>query len=354
MAAHLDDRSYVTRIDPKGMLTLTEQFPDQCRKAVQIAQSTPLPSLPITPTLAMLTGLGGSASGGDFARALFEEYASIPFLVNRDYSLPAYVGKSTFLICASYSGNTEETLSSYHDAKAKGAFVLAVTSGGKLRELAEANGDPVIVIPGGQPPRTALGFMLMPVIVACERFGLIPAQDYEALFSALDAAVAELTVETAEASNPAKQLARSFENAVPILYGLGGWPALVANRWRCQVNENSKNLCFHHAYPELNHNEILGWVKANEQGVAKWVGAVLMQGNESAKMQTRLKVTEGLIAEKCAFTHVSAKGANLLQKMMYLIVFGDFVSLYLAALNGVDPENIDAINTLKSELSKVE
>jgi len=350
----LDDRAFVTRLDPKGMLSLTEQFADQCRRAVEIAKAAALPSLPGTPTVGMLTGLGGSASGGDFVRALFEAHGCIPFLVNRDYGLPSYVGQSAVVFCASYSGNTEETLSAYADAKAKGAFVVIVTSGGKLKELGDAAGDPVIQIPGGQPPRTALGFMLMPVVVAAERLGLLPAQDYDALIASIQATIDRVGVSVAESQNPAKRLARQFHGAVPILYGLGGWPALIANRWRCQINENSKNLCFHHAYPELNHNEILGWVKADEQGVQRWTGAVLLQGDESAKMRTRLKVTEALIADKCAFAHVEAKGDTLLQKMLDLIVFGDFVSLYLAALNGVDPENIDAINHLKAELAKVE
>jgi glucose/mannose-6-phosphate isomerase len=350
----LDDRAFVTRLDPKGMLVLAEQFADQCRRAIDIAKAASLPSLPNAPTLGMLTGLGGSASGGDFVRALFEAHGCIPFLVNRDYGLPTYVGQSTIVFCASYSGNTEETLSAYADAKSKGAFVILVTSGGKLKELGDAAGDPVIQIPGGQPPRTALGFMLMPVIVAAERFGLLPAQDYDALIASIQATIDRVGVSVPEAENPAKQLARQFHGAVPILYGLGGWPALAANRWRCQINENAKNLCFHHAYPELNHNEILGWVKADEQGVRRWTGAVLLQGGESAKMRTRLQVTEALIADKCTFTHVEAQGKNLLEKMLDLIVFGDFVSLYLAALNGVDPENIDAINHLKAELAKVE
>lgn len=348
----LSDRAFVTRLDPKGMLTLTEAFPEQCRKAREIALAAELPPLASVPKLTLLTGLGGSAAGGDFTKALFEAAGKTPFVVNRDYHLPAYVGKGDLVFATSYSGNTEETLSAYADAKAAGATIVAVTSGGKLAELARADGFPVIQIPGGQPPRTALGYMLIPVLVACERFGLIPAQDYDAAFAQVERAIAEWTVE-GPADSEAKTLANALHGKLSVIYGLGGYPAIVANRWKGQINENSKNMTFANAFPELNHNEILGWVKAGEQGVSAWVGLILEDGTESEKMKTRARVTEGLVGATCTFHRVRARGTSLLERMLTLTVLGDFVSLYLAALNGVDPENIDAINVLKNELSKV-
>ena len=135
MAHELDDRSFVTRLDPKGMLRLTEEFPSQCRTALAIAMSAPLPTLDIRPGLVMLTGLGGSAAGGDFTRALFEAQGTSPFIVNRDYHLPNFVGLSDLVFVASYSGNTEETLSAYADAVKAGAKIICITSGGKLADL---------------------------------------------------------------------------------------------------------------------------------------------------------------------------------------------------------------------------
>jgi glucose/mannose-6-phosphate isomerase len=351
MASPLDDRSYVTRLDPKGMLTLTEAFPDQMRQAAAIAESVHLPLRTAPPRLVVLTGLGGSASGGDFVRALFEEQGHVPFIVNRDYSLPNFVEPNDLVFCASYSGNTEETLSAYHNAKSQGANIICVTSGGQLKANADADGFPVIQIQGGQPPRTALGWMMMPVVVACVKLGLIPDANISNAAATLDGCVERWTVEAGD--NAPKRLAQEFHGAFPIIYGLGGWQGLVANRWRCQINENSKYLCSHHTFPELNHNEILGWIKADEQGVRKYAGAVLADGNESMKMLTRFLVTEKLVGDKCHFTRVDAEGSTLLEQMLSLILFGDFVSLYLAALNGVDPENIDSINTLKDALSKV-
>jgi glucose/mannose-6-phosphate isomerase len=353
MAHELDDRSFVTRLDPKGMLRLTEDFPNQCRTALAIAMSAPLPSLDIRPGLVMLTGLGGSAAGGDFTRAIFEAQGTSPFIVNRDYHLPNFVGLSDLVFVASYSGNTEETLSAYADAVKAGAKIICITSGGKLAELAKADGHSIIQIPGGQPPRTALGFMLIPVLVAAERLKLIPKQDFEAAFALVEKLIPTWSVDSPYDQNDCKQLAEALHEKLAVLYGLGSWQAVIANRWKGQINENAKNLAFANGFPELNHNEILGWVRANAQSVQSWVAVILSDGTESDKMKTRAKVTEQLVGPTADFHHIQARGENLLQRMLTLAVFGDFVSLYLAALNGIDPENIDAINTLKSELSKV-
>lgn len=349
----LDDANFVLRHDPKDMYKLTVAFPDQVQEAVAIGQAASL-SLSRTPNLALLTGLGGSAAGGDFVRSLFEADGNIPFFVNRDYHLPSFVDSDSLVFAVSYSGNTEETLSAYADAKKVGAQVVIVTSGGKLADLGEADGFTVVRIPGGQPPRTALGYNLMPVVVACERLGLLPTQNYEALTTLLRDCVRAWAIETFFESNEAKQLAVRLHGRLSVLYGLGSWQSLVANRWKGQINENAKNMTFANAFPELCHNEILGWVKANEQGVAHWAAIVLEDGTESAKMVMREKVTTRLIEGVCEVHRAKARGNSLCEKMLSLALLGDFVSLYLAAMNDVDPENIDSINILKSELSKVQ
>jgi len=347
----LDDRSFVERLDPSGMLRLTEAFPDQCRKALAIAQGVPLPVLRATPSCVVLTGLGGSAAGGDFVKALFDEGGACPFFVNRDYSLPAFVDSQTLVFAASYSGNTEETLAAYADAKERSAKVVAVTTGGKLAETAQKNGDTLVTIPGGQPPRTALGYMFVPVAYACAKLSLFPTPRFEDEFALLDMCVQEWTV--AAEGNEAKRLAEALHEKLAVLYGLGAWQGAVANRWKGQINENAKVMAFANAFPELCHNEILGWVKASEQGVEEWVGVVLEDGTESAKMKKRAAVTASLVKGTAEFFHVRARGKTLIEKTLSLALMGDFVSLYMAALNGVDPENIDSINVLKSELAKL-
>jgi glucose/mannose-6-phosphate isomerase len=277
----------------------------------------------------------------------------VPFLVNRDYDLPAYIGSKDLVFCASYSGNTEETLSAYGDAKKAGAQIVVITSGGKLAEFAKADGFPLIAIPAGYPPRTALGLMMIPVLYACEAYGLLPAQDYEAAFALVEECIKTKWTVEVEGKNVAKELATACHGRVVVLYGLGLWQGSVANRWKGQFNENSKNLAFPNAFPELNHNEILGWVKAHEQGVKQWVGIVLQDGTESEKMKARARVTAKLIGTTCEFHDAYAEGTTLLEKILTLTVLGDFVSIYLAAMNGIDPENIDWINELKAELSKI-
>ena len=353
MHHNLDDASYVLRHDPKGMYQLTVDFPKQVRKAWEIASAASMPNWSAKPDVVVLTGLGGSAVGGDFVKAIFDDSSKVPFIVNRDYHLPHYVGGTSLVFATSYSGNTEETLSAYADAKKAGASIIVVTSGGKLAELARADGFPVIIIPGGQPPRTALGFMLIPVLVACEKLGLIPAQDYEGLIKLLEECANAYRVEEPEVTNLSKKIALHLKGNLGTIYGLGSWQGIVANRWKGQINENSKNMIFANAFPELNHNEILGWVKADEQGVKKWLTLVLQDGTESPKMKARAEVTAGLIASVTDFHTINAPGRTLIEKMLGLAFLGDFVSLYLAALNDVDPENIDHINTLKSKLAGV-
>jgi glucose/mannose-6-phosphate isomerase len=193
--------------------------------------------------------------------------------------------------------------------------------------------------------------MLVPVIVACEKLKLIHAQNLEAAFDLLDECAKEWTVEAID--NPTKQLARKLHGALPIIYGLGTWQGLIANRWRSQINENAKELTFFNSFPELNHNEILGWVEASKLGVSRYAGVILEDGTESAKMKKRAEVSESLIGEICPFVHVQAKGHTLIQKLLSLAFFGDFVSIYLARLNEVDPENIDWLVHLKDELGKI-
>jgi glucose/mannose-6-phosphate isomerase len=348
---NLNDRSFMTELDPRGMLKLTEEFPNQCRQALEIAKQVELPRLENLPNVCALTGMGGSAAGGDFVRALFEEHGASVFTVVRDYTIPNFIGVGDIVFCASYSGNTEETLSCYAQAKKAGAKVIAITSGGKLAEQAREDGHTVCIVPGGQPPRTALGFMLIPVIHFCVEMKLIPEQDFERTFALLDSIAKEFSV---GGNDPqAREIAQDLHGAVPILYGLGTWQGLIANRWRSQINENAKQLAFFNAYPELNHNEILGWVNAGKMGVGKFVGVLLEGADASPKMQKRAEVTERLVSQNAKFHHVRARGDSLLEQMLSLAFIGDFVSIYLARLNESDPENIDSINTLKHELESV-
>ncbi|MBL8048691.1 MAG: bifunctional phosphoglucose/phosphomannose isomerase [Chthonomonas sp.] len=349
----LDQLDFVTRLDPKGMLDLFSKFPDQCAEALSIAQASPLPKWSAKPDNVIVAGMGGSAAGGDFVKALFDADGSIPMVVSRDYTLPNWVGPGTLMFATSYSGNTEETLSAYAQAKKAGANIIVVTGGGKLADLAAADGFPLIRIPGGQPPRTALGLLLLPVVVACEQLGLIPSQNYDQLIQALRDRVSEWGMDVPFERNEAKQLAQNLFGKLAVVYGLGNWQGLVAFRWKSQINENAKDMTFHHTFPELNHNEILGWVNCQNQGVKQWVLITIEDGTESAKIRRRREVSVELLKDRIELYPVVAKGATLLEKMIGVAMLSDFVSTYLASLNGVDPEDITWLNYLKAELAKV-
>jgi glucose/mannose-6-phosphate isomerase len=348
----LNLRSDLTALDPKNMLGLIEGFPLQCRTALSIARAFDFESAVQAPNVVVLCGMGGSAAGGDFVRAIYEAEASVPFQVVRDYDLPNFVDSRSLVFIASYSGNTEETLSAYHQAQARGATIITVTSGGEIGRLSHEHGHRVITVPGGQPPRSALGLMLIPVLWASQGLGLISEQDYEAALSGLDRIGAELGPDAPD--NAAMRLAKDVVGKVTVCYGLGGYRGYIANRWRCQFNENAKFLLFANAFPELCHNEIMGWVAAEKQA-SNYAAIVLEDGHESVRMTTRAAVTADVIgAEKVTFHHVRGSGERLLEKMLTLTFIGDWVSIYLARLNEVDPTQIENIDRLKDALAALD
>jgi len=331
------------------MIDLTEGFPAQCREAFSIANAFDFPNSLHDCKSICVAGLGGSAAGGDFLRALMDESGSTNVVVWRDYGLPSWVDKDTLVIACSYSGNTEETLSAAETAKERGSKLLAITSGGELETL----GIPTCKIPGGQPPRTALGYLFVPLAVAAEKLGYLPKQDFDSAFSLLDHCKEIWGIAAGFDDNIAKRMAESLVGCVPLVYGSGTWGGLVANRWKGQLCENSKVLAFANCFPELNHNEIMGWEGSEKQNVLQWSVLVLESGDESQKMRKRIDVSCEILRPKAELCTVKPQGTSLLERMLSLIYLGDFVSIYLAALNEVDPETIDSINKLKAELAKI-
>jgi len=349
MDINVNNQAPVTQLDPDAMLGLIEGFPEQCRRAFEIAKATDPPTPEILPGVIALAGMGGSASGGDIVKALFEAHGGAAFVVIRDYQWPNYIGVGDVVFCVSYSGNTEETLAIYQEAKKSGARVVAVTSGGKLKEMATEDGFTVYEVPGGQPPRTAWGYLTIPVIVACHQMKVLPEQPIEASISLLESCVAEWGPGSADAAP--KALAEELSGALPVIYGLGTWQGYVANRWRSQINENAKQLAISNSYPELNHNEVVGWIGASKQGIGKVVGVLLKDGTESDRMKTRASTTEKLVPVH--FHHVAAKGDSLLERILSLTLFGDYMSYYLARMNGVDPMDISSIDKIKVALAEL-
>ena len=350
--ACLDNPLRLAEHDPKGMMKLALAFPQQCEEAIRIFRSSGFeaPKPPIRKVV--VCGMGGSAAGGDLLRCVAEEHGTVPVAICREYELPGFADSETWAVFCSYSGNTEETLSCFEKAGERGCQRLCITSGGKLGELAECEGVQVIRIPGGQPPRTALGYLFLPLLLAAEQAGVVSNVDVEHLVSDLERVRDMYGPAVPLADNGAKWLASQLDGRIPILYGLGGYRGVVASRWKCQINENSKMHAFAHVLPEMNHNEIVGWTRARSQS-DRFSVVLLFDGTESERMHRRWEVTRRLI-EPMPVHGIMVDARDLVARMLSMCYLGDFVSLYLAALGETDPEEIAAINTLKAELAKLD
>lgn len=352
----LDDAARRSALDAQNMIPLTHEFPEQCRKALDIAKqfSPPTPRMPIQNVV--VTGLGGSAVGGDLLRVLVEDNGEVPLVVNRDYQMPAFVNDSTFVIAASYSGNTEETLSAFEDAQDRGALLACVTSGGELAQRAAHYGTPVAFIPKGQPPRSAMGYMFIPMLMAAHKVGVIrrdPTTDLQNAIALLEKAREQWNADVPFEKNPAKQLAAKLYGKLPIIYGSQAYSTVVAFRWKTQLNENTKIHAYSNGYPEMNHNEILGWVLAKQQ-VPNLAVVLLRDQMERPKIVARVETTKRLFARAAEVHEVFAEGQSLLARMLHAIYLGDWVSCYLALLYGVNPTDISYINLLKAVLEKID
>ncbi len=351
----LDNKSAIIALDPSGMGKAISEFADQCRRAREIGKAAAIPDSYRDVDNIVVLGMGGSAIGGDLIRSLFEGELTKPFQVNRDYAIPEFVGPRTLVAACSYSGNTEETLSGYAEARRKGAKIMTFCTGGKLKELAQADGYPVVLIPGGLSPRAALGYSFFPIMAVLEKLAFLSPKDreFDEMLAVVERIQARMDVAVPENENFAKQLAREVYGKLPVIYGAGGWRATVAARWKGQFNENAKNIAYWNAFPELNHNETVGWEAPAEVNALVHV-IILRDAEEAPRLAKRVEVTRELMAAAVdGFTEIRAEGTSALARMFSLVYIGDFVSYYLSMLNGIDPSPVRVIDKLKAELAKL-
>ena len=356
----LTDLAHLKLNDPSDMLGAILGLPEQCEDAKKIAIGADLGDLAGRKFASVLiAGMGGSAIGGDLMRATFEPWLTCPVTVVRDYRLPAYVGPDTLVIAASNSGNTEETLSVYAQARLAKAPILAVTTGGKLEGSAEADGVPLIKLPAtGMQPRAAVGYALVPLVVAAVRLGLLPdsvLRDIDETSGVLVAVRKELGPDVPPAANPAKQLANAWVGKIPFVYGSQAERGVVAYRWKTQIAENAKALAVANVFPELNHNETVGWSGTHGQaGVEKHLCVVILRDrSEPAHIVRRVELTKELLADRHVRIDESwSSGSSALARTMSLVYTGDFASCYLALAYGEDPTPVKAIDWLKQQLAK--
>jgi glucose/mannose-6-phosphate isomerase len=340
-------------MDPEGMLARIKELPMQCRQAWQAALSFKLPADYAAIDKVVILGMGGSAIGGDLVKSMVQSEARIPVIVHRDYGLPAFVDDKTLLIASSYSGNTEETLSGFEPALKTKAKKLAMTTGGKLQQMAEANNIPVFKIEYKAQPRAALGFSFIPTLGVLQKLGFITdkSRDVTETVQVLEQLSARLDEKSPLAGNPAKQLAQRLYGCLPVIYG-AGIAAEAAHRWKTQINENSKAWAFYEVFPELNHNATVGFPLPGE--IAKKVRVILLRSplfNERIKL--RYEVTCELLKQAgVQYEFVDSEGASPLSQMVSLVSIGDYASYYLAILYRVDPSPVKVISYLKDRLAQ--
>ncbi|NWF78072.1 MAG: bifunctional phosphoglucose/phosphomannose isomerase [Chloroflexi bacterium] len=350
----LDNASVYRQFDKSGMLLgHLHAFPEQCQKAWEKVLKFELPHEYTKISNVVIVGMGGSAIGGDIVRRLALVESKVPVWVHRDYGLPAFVDERTLVIASSYSGNTEETLSAFTKSLETPCKKLVITSGGKLKELADSKGIPVFVVDYQAPPRAAFPHNFIPLVGIFRKLRLLGGMrpDLREAVDILKKLSTELMETTPLASNPAKQLAAKLCRRVAVIYG-AEMLSEVAQRWKTQFNENSKTWAFFESFPELNHNAIVGYEFPTE---AKQRMFVFMLRSPSLQPRSllRYEATAKLLARAgIAYEIVEARGKSVLAQMLSLILLGDYVSFYLAMLNEIDPTSTHAITFVKHYLAQ--
>jgi glucose/mannose-6-phosphate isomerase len=343
-------REAIARVDASGQLNDVLGLPDHLRDALWRVESA-IMSEWNTPGGLVVAGMGGSAIGGALARAALGDHSSRPIFVTRAYGLPSWTTPETTVLCASYSGNTEETLACYESAGALGAQRVVVTTGGRLAAMARDDGIPVIPVPGGFQPRAAVAYMTVAALEVAALCGAGPrlTSEIDVAASHAEQLVAEWGPEAGQDSL-AKATARALHATIPVITG-AGLTAPIAYRWKTQINENAKVPAFSHELPELDHNEIVGWEGAAELG--RFAAVFLDDSDAHPRVKERIELTERLIAPNAAAClRIETRGESAFERVISLVLLGDLVSIYLATLRGVDPGPVEVIERLKAGLSE--
>ena len=325
------------------MKALVQNFTNQLREAKSIAEKAILSTSSNIENI-IITGLGGSGIGGTIISELISDSCKVPIIANKDYFIPAFVNSKTLLIISSYSGNTEETLSAFNQALAKNAQIICITSGGKILELAKQHQLEFIEIPGGYPPRSCIGYSLVQLIKILVNKGFADKK----LFDDLEKSIVLLEQENEAIKTESQQIAKNLTNKIAVIYSLGSTEG-VAVRFRQQINENSKMLCWHHVFPEMNHNELVGWTTKNEDLVV----VTFHTSFDYERTKKRYDICKPIFSKYSnEVIEIVAKGETKLEQFLYLINIGDWISCYIADLKQIDPIEVNVIDYLKKELAK--
>ena len=318
-------------LDSQNMLQVIKDFPKQCREALGLPKGI---SVSGEVSNIVVIGMGGSAIGGDLLKIYLSD-TNIPVYVNRGYKVPNFVNENSLVFAVSYSGNTEETLSSLNDAKEKKAQIIGITSGGKLGDECEK----VIKVPSGLQPRAALGYLFFPMLGILHNTNTIRVKNDE-----LNEMV-DVLRNVDKFSSEGEALAKKLKEKIPIIYASQALGA-IALRWKTQINENAKMAAFYNVFSEMNHNEIAGY-----KGMDRKFAAVLIRDKyDNERIKKRMDVCKEIMEVNVDVEEVQTEGESLLARMFSTIYLGDFVSYYLALWNRVDPSPVEIIEGMKRKL----
>lgn len=342
----LDNANVIAQRDISNALGLAADTPKQLLHSFNVAKVSPKTEI----NAVVVSGMGGSALQAEFLKTWPQ--LTVPFVISKDYNLPHFVNEHTLVIVASYSGNTEESLSALSQARERGAMIAISTAGGKLLEEAKAQGDVHIVIPEAGQPRMAVFYAYRGIVELIIAHGLVDERVLSELASVagqLERALVNWKSDVPIADNPAKQLAIDIVGKTPIIYA-GPLMAPAAYKWKISMNENAKNTAWCGNLPEFNHNEFIGW---SSHPVQKPFAIIdLVSSFEHPRTIKRFEVSDRLLSGMRPKAHrIEAKGESALEQMLSLVIFGDFVSLYVALLNGVDPTPVELVERFKKELN---
>lgn len=319
-------------------------FTEQIKRAVSIGEAAKLKRVKVPVRNILLSGLGGSGIGGTIVSNILRDDIKVPIIINKDYHIPAFVDEGTLVIATSYSGNTEETISAMMQAYQKGAHIVCITSGGLVKEYAEIHKIDYIQIDGGMPPRACLALSFVQLLYTLYGLGLIEDGFKQSLSNSIN----RLDAEENEICEIAKGVAEKIHGTIPVIYSDASFEG-VSIRFRQQINENSKMLCWHHVIPEMNHNELVGWRQKQEN-----ISVIFLRNNNDfERNQERIDFTKNVVSGYTPnVIELFSKGDTDIERSFYLIHLCDWVSFYLSELNEVDAIEINVINSLKNKLAE--
>lgn len=352
--SELDKAENFSKIDQENLIKNIQEFPLQCAKAWEEIREVVLPSYYVKANKIVILGMGGSAIGGDLIKEFIEKKCSVPVIIVRDYDLPANVNRDSLVIAVSYSGNTEETIEALRQALSKKSKPIAITTGGKLADLAAEYKFPIYKFNYDTVPRHALGFLFTSVLGILNKLALIDVKKEEikesiSLFKGLSS---KISPEVPTSQNQAKKLAEELYNKIVVVMA-GGYLKPVARRFKDQLNENSKQMAFWEELPEACHNFIIGLQFPN-----KLPDNIFVLSLSSKYEHQRVRLRENVILDilnqkKIPFEELRLEPASsILSEILSFVLLLDYTSYYLAILNKVDPRPIENINYLKKKLEE--